>query len=126
MNIIRSTLVVALGFALTGCGKQVNPDVAQEVEVSGKVVGPDGQPLTNVMIGFAPTGGAAAANAFPLGADGSFKGTLRAGKYSYAILPLSETDKKSEAVLKKLPDSYKATTLDRQIDVSGGALELKF
>ena len=60
-------VVCLMLLVLAGCNYSTAP--GREVEVSGKVVGPDGQPLTGIRVAFVATGGAAVSNAFPLSAD---------------------------------------------------------
>jgi hypothetical protein len=116
--------VTLLGFF--GCG-YADTTAGKEVEVSGKITGPDGQPVAGLRIAFQPTAGAAVNNAFLLGTDGTFRGKLITGKYSFFLAPLSEEDAKSNAILGKLPASWKAPSLDRQIPVTGaGELSLRF
>lgn len=110
-----------------GCSGYVSTSPGSEVDVSGKINGPDGKPLNDVFLHFQPTGGDAMPIQFPL-KNGSFSGKMIAGKYTYYLgAPESGPNaRKAETILKSLPATWKAGSLDRQISVSGGPLELKF
>jgi hypothetical protein len=115
-------------FSVIGCSGYVSTTPGTDVDVSGTVRGPDGKPLNDVVLYFQPTGGEAMPNQFPL-KNGSFSGKMIVGKYTYylgAPLQTGPSQKKAETILKTMPASWKEGSLDRQIDVSGGTLELKF
>ena len=112
---------------LAGCGGYIKTESGKEVEVSGRVNGPDGKPLKDIAIWFQGTGGASQSVMFATKADGTFTGKMNAGKYTFYLgAPLQGDTKKAEIVLKGLPEVWKAGALERQIDVSGGTLEIKF
>jgi hypothetical protein len=102
---------------LVGCsvdpGK--NPDM---VEVQGKVT-VNSKPLTGVTVNFQPTGVGTQAT-MPV-KDGSFKGSITPGKYTYYVTEGSNT-----ASYKSVPSKYREGSLDRQIDIGAGqTLDLK-
>lgn len=117
--IFVSLLTVA---SLTGCGGYIQTEAGQQIDVSGIVNGPDSKPLNNVMIHFQATGGAAQGVNFPV-KDGKFSGKMNAGKYTYY---LGGEGPKMEAALKSIPQTWKAGSLDRQIDVKAGDIPIKF
>jgi len=127
MSKFVSALTCVLLLTLAGCKGYVSTTPGTSVEVNGKVVGPDGSPITPAMITFQPTGGNAQPNEFPIGTDGSFSGKLVSGKYTYYISPaVGALANKSAAALKALPETYTKATLERQVEVTGGAIALKF
>lgn len=100
--------------AAAGCGSvKMNPE---PVNVSGSVtVG--GQPVSNVILQFQPTGDGLPAPV-PV-ADGKFTASILPGQYAYFIG--EGTDLKAyEAV----PAEFRAATLDRQITVSSSTSSL--
>lgn len=105
-----------------GCGQTAVPNVGA-VDVSGTVKGPNGKPLKDLILNFQPTGGNAQQSAFPIKPDGTFTGKMNAGKYTYFI---SADGRKNEAGFKTLPAGWKEGSLDRQVDVAGGKIELTF
>lgn len=115
-------LLIALS-ALTGCGGDV-PASGEEVDVSGKVSAPAGKPLTGFVLHFQPTGGKARMAQFPLPADGTFSGKMMAGSYTYYLAPGKGAA--TEQALEAFPEAYRQGSLDRQVEVKGGAIELKF
>ena len=127
----RRIAVCILAFPLlsfVGCSGYVSTSSGTDVEVSGTVNGPDGKPVKDVVLYFQPTGGEAMPNQFPL-KNGSFSGKMIAGKYTYylgAPVQAGTDQRKAETILKSMPAAWKAGSLDRQISVSGGTLELKF
>ncbi len=119
-------LIAALALGQTGCGYR-EPMSTKEVEVSGKVTLPDNLPTKDLRISFFATGQPAVSNAMPLGADGTFKGKLISGKYTYFVSGFSDDDRKAAPILAKLPANYKEGSLDRQMDIGGGGeLTLKW
>lgn len=112
---------------LAGCSGYVSTTPGTDVEVSGTINGPDGKPVKDVVLYFQPTGGDAMPIQFPL-KNGSFSGRMIAGKYTYYLgAPQTGPDiRKAETALKNFPAPWKEGSLDRQINVSGGTLELKF
>lgn len=107
-------LSLVLVFAAAGCGSvEMNPD---PVNVSGSVT-VSGQPVTNVVLQFQPTGSGHPAPATVT--DGKFSASLLPGQYAYFIG--EGTDAKAyEAV----PAEFRAATLDRQITVSSSTSSL--
>lgn len=117
---------VLASIALSGCGGYEKTTPGTDVEVSGSVNGPDGKPLKDCMIYFQPTGGLAQPAQFPL-KDGKFSGKMLTGTYTYYInAPQMGDVRKGEAAIKGLPEGWKAGSLDRQVQVKGGELTLKF
>jgi hypothetical protein len=116
-------LVFALG--LCGCGGY-SPEPGQEVQVSGKVPAPAGKTLTGFVLHFQPTGGKARMAEFTLPADGSFSGPMMSGSYSYYLIPGKAGTAATEKALEGFPEAYRQGSLDRQVDVNGGEIQLKF
>lgn len=126
----RRIVISVLAFpvlGLVGCTGYVSTTPGVDVEVSGTVNGPDGKPVKDVVLYFQPTGGEAMPIQFPL-KNGTFSGRMIAGKYTYFLgAPQMGSDiRKAETILKSFPATWKEGSLDRQISVSGGVLELKF
>ncbi len=122
----RRTSLVAVLVAvvtLTGCGGDV-PEPGHEVQVTGKVPAPAGKSVAGFNIQFQATGGKARQATFPVGADGSFSGPIVKGKYTYYLTPGKGAA--TEKVLESFPEPYRKGSLDRQMDVNGGDVELKF
>jgi hypothetical protein len=118
-------LVVAAAVAvLTGCGGGLVPESGEEVQVSGKVPAPAGKSLAGYNIQFQATGGKARQATFPIGGDGSFSGPMTKGKYTYFLTPGKGAA--TEKALEAFPEAYRQGSLDRQVDVNGGEIELKF
>ena len=116
-------VVVLVAVALTGCGGMV-PESGEEVQVTGKVPAPAGKSVAGYTLAFQATGGKARQASFPVGADGSFSGPMVKGKYTYYLTPGKGAA--TEQALEKFPEPYRKGSLDRQIDVNGGEVELKF
>ncbi len=116
-------LTLAALAALAGCGGDV-PESGEEVQVTGKVPAPPGKSVAGYNIQFQATGGKARQATFLVAADGSFSGPMVKGKYTYYLTPGKGSA--TEQALESLPESYRKGSLDRQIDVNGGAIELKF
>ena len=109
--------------ALTGCGGDV-PASGEEVDVSGKVPAPAGKSIAGYNIFFQATGGKGRMAQFPLPADGTFSGKMMAGTYTYYLTP--GKGGATEQALEGFPEAYRKGSLDRQVEVKGGAIELKF
>lgn len=124
MNGWRLTAAAVL-VAAVGCG-YIEPSPVEDVDISGTVTGPDGQPVKDVNVYFQPASGGAQPAGFKLGADGSFSGKIKAGTYTYYLVPVSEGDARGEAILKKLPEQYKKADDKRTVKASGGRVELKW
>ena len=117
-------LAVALAVAtLFGCGGSV-PEPGDAVQVTGKVPSPSGKSVAGYNIAFQATGGKGRQAQFPLGADGSFSGEMIKGKYTYYLTPGKGAA--TEKALESFPEAYRKGSLDRQMDVNGGEIELKF
>lgn len=122
----RRTLVVAaatITIPLIGCGGVV-PDSGESVQVNGRVVGPAGKSINGFNVFFQPTGGKAQQVQFQLGQDGGFSGQMVTGSYTYYLVP--GKGNATEKVLDTFPETYRQGSLDRQIEVKGGSLELAF
>jgi hypothetical protein len=109
---------------IMGCGGADTTTPGTDVNVTGTVTLSTGPIPAGVSISFQPTGGATLPATFPLKADGSFSGKMKAGKYAY-FLSVPEGNAKLNAVLNKLPDTARKASLERQIDVQGGELKLQ-
>ena len=121
----RSSLLAVLiaVVALSGCGGDV-PEPGKEVDVTGKVVAPAGKSVAGFTIYFQPTGGKAQPIGFPIQQDSTFSGKMMSGKYTYSLAPGKGAA--TEKALEAFPEAYRKGSLDRQIDVNGGEIELKF
>jgi hypothetical protein len=119
----RVWAVAAVAAAAIGCGTSTSP--VTDVDISGTVVGPDGQPIKDVNIYFQPASTGAQPAGFKLGADGAFSGKVKSGTYCYYLVAVTEGDPKGEAVLKKLPEQYKKADANRTVN-AGGKVELKW
>ena len=124
MRSVRFAGGAALLVLAVGCG-YVEPSPIQDVEISGVVNGPDGQPIKDVNVYFQPASAGAQPAGFKLGADGSFAGKIKAGTYTYYLVPVSEGDQRGEAILKRLPENYKKADEKRTVS-AGGKVELKW
>jgi hypothetical protein len=111
--------------AAVGCG-YYEPTPVQDVDISGAVAGPDGQPVKDVNVYFQPASGGAQPAGFKLAADGSFSGKIKAGTYTYYLMPTVEGDPRGEAILKKLPEQYRKADEKRTVTAGGGKVELKW
>ncbi len=123
-----AVLVVLAGLA--GCG-QSTPTPGVQGEVSGTVT-TSGKPVKDLAVYFHPTGGAAQPTALKIGADGTFSGSVVAGKYSWYLVAPADAkpadQAKAATALKTIPAAYLEASMDRQIDVAGGTkltLEVK-
>ena len=108
--------------SFSGCSGYISTEPGQQVDVSGKVNGPNGKPLNNVLIYFQATGGAAQGVNFPI-KEGKFSGKMNAGKYTYYI---GGEGPKYEALLKSIPQKWKEGAMDRQVDINAGEVDIKF
>lgn len=115
--------LVVVACSLAGCGGDV-PEPGDEVQVTGKVPAPSGKSVVGYNIQFQATGGKARQATFPVGADGSFSGPMVKGKYTYYLTPGKGAA--TEKALESFPEPYRKGSLDRQIDVNGGEITLKF
>ncbi len=106
-----------------GCGGDV-PASGEEVDVSGKVPAPAGKSIAGYNLFFQATGGKAQQVHFTLPADGTFSGKMVSGTYTYYLTPGKGSA--TEQALEAFPEAYRKGSLDRQIEVKGGPLELKF
>jgi hypothetical protein len=116
-------VAVALA-ALAGCGGGLVPESGEEVQVSGKVPAPAGKSVGGFNIFFQATGGKARMATFPINPDGTFAGPMVKGKYTYYLTPGKGAA--TEQALEKFPEAYRQGSLDRQVEVTGGEIELKF
>lgn len=122
LNRIFLGIFALVVFSFAGCSGYISTEPGQQVDVSGKVNGPDGKPLNNVLIYFQATAGNAQGVNFPI-KDGKFSGKMNAGKYTYYI---GGEGSKFESSLKPLPKQWKEPSMDRQIEAKAGELEIKF
>lgn len=118
--------VVVAACSIAGCGGGMVPESGEEVQVTGKVPAPPGKSVAGFNIQFQATGGKARQATFPVGADGSFSGPMMKGKYTYYLSPGKAGTAATEKALESFPEAYRQGSLDRQIDVNGGEIQLKF
>jgi hypothetical protein len=102
----------------------VDTTPGEQVDVSGKVPAPSGKSVAGYNLFFQPTAGEAQQVQFPIKPDGTFEGKIVAGKYTYYLIP--GKGNATEKALESFPEAYRKGSLDRQIDVKAGSLELKF
>lgn len=111
---------------LVGCsgdpGKYPDP-----TEITGKVVGPSGAPLSGVKIFFQPTGNTPTAFAV-VGNGGSFSSKAVAGEYVFyfeAIQPASEDQEEAfAAAFAAIPAKYREPNKDHTVKLEPG-VEIK-
>jgi hypothetical protein len=108
------TLVVLMAISLVGCGAE--PPTEPSIEVMATVTN-GGKPVSDVVLNFQPTG---------LGMpkvvdvkDGAFLTTMTPGTYTYFFTPGPAKD-----AFEAIPEAYRAATLERQIEIKDGQLEL--
>lgn len=124
-SIVGFVCLIALN--LSGCKGYVTTTPGVSVEVTGRVLSPDGTPVAPANVYFQATGGSAQPASFAIGTDGTFTGKMISGQYAYSVVPaVGPESRKSETLLKTLPENYTKMSLSRQIDVVAGALNLKF
>lgn len=107
--------LVLAGLALAGCGSV--PPTEPEVEVMATVT-KGGKPVSDVVINFQPTG--LGLPKFIDVKDGQFLTTLVPGTYTYYF-----TAGKDKAAFEEIPKGYREGSMDRQIEVKTGNLDLK-
>lgn len=109
-----------------GCGGNYDISPGSEVDVTGEISGANVKNLDDVVLYFQATGGKAKPANFKL-VGGKFSGKLVQGKYTYYLdVPQSGNTKKAEASLKNIPDDWKRAKMEREIDIKGGEVILKF
>lgn len=116
--------IVGAMIGLAGCSGYVSTTEGVQVNVTGKVPAPAGKSVKDFIIFFQPTAGEAQQVQFPLDASGSFSGKMVAGQYTYYLIPGKGAA--TEKALDSFPEAYRRGSLDRQIEVKAGTLELKF
>ena len=102
----HSILLVCLTFLGCSHNPGKNPD---PIEVQGKVT-LNSKPVSGVTFNFQPTGTGTQA-ALPV-KDGTFKGSVTPGKYTYYV-----TEGASAANFNAIPQKYREGSLERQIDI---------
>jgi hypothetical protein len=123
---LRLATIMVACVACIGCG-DVSLRAGDEVDVTGQVSGRDGKPISDVSIHFQPTGGNALPAQFDLNADGTFSGKMLAGQYTYYLTTsVTKPTKKGAVVLESLPAEYRQGSMERQITVRAGRLDIKF
>jgi hypothetical protein len=109
---MRLHILLLLVAGLVGCGSKAQLR-GTPVSVSGKV-SQSGQPLAGVVMVFQPLGDGHVRE-FLIGKDGSFKGELISGEYTYfvgrAIAP------NGAQLLSKIPPAYLHADLSRTVAV---------
>jgi hypothetical protein len=108
-------LLAALLLGCVGCSGGSTIKQAR-ISVTGKVAR-HGQPVGNVMVSFHPLDEGYVAS-FPVNPDGTFRGELIAGTYSYYVG--KSTAPTSEAVLRTVDPKFLEPNLDRRIAVVSG------
>ncbi|MCI0376870.1 MAG: hypothetical protein L0215_04640 [Gemmataceae bacterium] len=105
-------LFLLASLSLLGCGAHSgkNPD---PVEVEGRVT-LKSKPVSGVTLQLQPTGTGTQAS-LPL-KDGTFRGSVTPGKYTYYVSEGSNT-----AAFQVIPEKYRAGALDRQIHIGAGS-----
>ena len=128
MTLNRSVALVGMlvvgSLGLTGCSGYVSTTEGVQVEVTGKVPAPSGKSVAGYNLFFQPTAGEAQQVQFPIKPDGTFQGKMVAGMYTYYLIP--GKGNATEKALDSFPESYRRGSLDRQIEVKAGSIELKF
>jgi hypothetical protein len=133
---LRTHLIVtaAIVLAVSGCSSE------RLVPLSGSVKTAAGKPVTGVYVVLMPVEGPKSKTcAFPLDADGSFRGEAVSGKYTFYLSRFSvETDddgkpvkradvpkqKEYERAFRQVPPAYRThegAGADRKVEVSSGA-----
>jgi|GEM_PF-470491 hypothetical protein len=115
----RFYLAVILAGLPLGC--DVTPAKFHDpIDVTGSVTLADGTLVKNVILHFQPTGDGVMAK-FPVGADGTFRGQLTPGRYTYYLGSregdTGADDRNNEAALLVVPAQFREGSLDRQITV---------
>ena len=109
-----------LGLA-AGCG---GPRMMEEpVEVSGRVVGANGQPVGNVQLALRPKGDGHPAGG-PVAADGSFSVKALPGEFMFYFQPLEDPKadrSRAKAAFASLPQQYQEVSVDNTVQLSAGA-----
>ncbi len=127
MRNIFCTVALLGVIGLAGCSSYKDTSPGTEVDVNGTVTGPDGKPLTGVNIVFQPAEAGTRPESIPLKPDGTFTTKMLVGKYLYFVAPKGDSDARGEAIVNKLPESYRKADTNRSIEIgSSGKLTLKF
>ncbi len=115
--------VAMIAFAFVGCGPTV-PDPGEEVDVTGTVTGVDlaKAKTQKLKLHLLPTGGKARPAQFDLDSTGKFSGKMIKGPYRYQI----NGPEGSDSLMKGIPESIQQGDMKRSVDISGGAIEIKF
>ena len=115
-------LVAANSIILSGCGSitpAVNPS---PVAISGSVA-QGGKPVSDLVLNLQPTGPGALPVTVAL-KNGQFEAEISPGRYTWYLSEGSE--KSSKKAFESVAESFRAGSLERQIDVSpGGRIELE-
>lgn len=109
---MRLFVLLLLIAGLVGCGSKARLR-GTPVSVSGKV-SKSGQPLAGVVMVFQPLGDGHVRE-FPVGKDGSFRGELISGEYTYYVG--RSTAPSGAQVLSKLSPKYRQADLSRTVSV---------
>ncbi len=111
---MRLFMLLLLVAGLAGCGSKTHLR-GVPVSVSGKA-SHSGQPVAGVVVVFQPLGDGHVRE-FPVGKDGSFKGELISGEYTYYVG--KATAPNGAQVLSKLSPAYLHADLSRTVSVDG-------
>ena len=108
--------------ALIGCSSATTK-MAEPVPISGSLTGADGQPVGNVLLMLQPT-----VTGFMVGCEvdkeGRFTGEAVPGSYAWFINRSAKaTD--ADAALAKVKEDLQRGSLDRQVKVGSGSVDIK-
>jgi hypothetical protein len=113
---IRRLIAIAVVTLAAGCGGVTPASFADPIDVTGKVTLANGAPVKSAVLHLQPTGDGRIAQ-FPLGADGTFRGQVTPGEYTYYLAPV-----KGDSL--PVPDKYRQGSLDRRLTVRSGSTNL--
>jgi len=115
--------VALVAFVFVGCGQDV-PASGEEVDVTGTVSGVDlgKAKQLKLKLHLLPTGGKARPAQFDLDSTGKFAGKMIKGSYRFQI----NGPEGSDTLMKGIPENVQQGDMKRSVEVSGGAVEIKF
>jgi hypothetical protein len=108
---MRRLLAVAALAVAAGCGEITPERLEDPIQVSGKVTLASGHPARNAVLYLQPVGPGQQAH-FVLGADGSFKGSVTPGEYTYYVAPQRDTG--------PVPERFRSGSMDRTVTIKSG------
>ena len=112
MTILWRLLALVTVYLAAGCDGAKPGGSGGSGELTGKLTNAQGQPVRNVSLYLQPTGEGPKVS-FNVGQDGTFRGSVAPGEYTYYIAPLSG---QSPGV----PDKYLRPSPDRRITIGAG------